>query len=110
MRGSVERSILMSSIALRSISMRSRPTPMARPNAGQHGGRYSFDHCYEILANEPPALHAPKVQLVRLADVYTINCVASIGEPWAGDQHVVVLGLGDHAQRRRNHRDRKSVV
>jgi hypothetical protein len=41
----------------------------AKRNAGQQRCRYGFDHRYELLANERPALYTPKIQLMRLADV-----------------------------------------
>ena len=57
-------------------------------------------------ADMDPRTIAPEVELLRFADVQSIDRVAPIGQPGTGDENVVVARRRDHAQRPWNHRCR----
>jgi hypothetical protein len=71
--------------------------------ARQHRTGDGFDHRDQVVARQRTLRDSPQVQLMRLADVQTIDCVAPVGQTRASEQHVGIERRRDHAQSARNH-------
>jgi hypothetical protein len=70
----------------------------------EHRACDGFDHRDEIVTGQRTLHDSPQVELVRLADVQPVDCIATVRETRARDQHVCVARRRNHAQRPRNHR------